>query len=238
MMGADATAACVVTIDGPAGTGKSSVAQMVAQRLGLRCLDTGSMYRAVALLALESGCDAGDGPALASLATAADLHFDWSRDPAPLFLGDRDVSARIRDLDVSNLVSEVAAQPEVRMVLGEAQRRIARKHPRLITEGRDQGSVVFPDADVRFFLDADETVRAGRRVRQLQDDGATIDAAEVRANIAERDQVDRSRAAAPLVQPEGAIRIDSTELTLEEVVDRMVSIVAAEMDRTGRAVPE
>lgn len=216
---------CIITIDGPAGTGKSTVARALAARLGLDCLDTGSLYRAVALLALESGVSAEDGEALALLAQEAELRIDWAADTPSLWVGDRDVSTRIRDLDVSGLVSAVASQPAVRAVLDSAQRRIAQNHPQLVTEGRDQGSVVFPDAEVRFFLDADETVRAKRRADQLAQQGKPVDEEAVRSDIQRRDETDRSRAAAPLIQPEGAIRIDSTYLTIEGVVDQMVEEV-------------
>ncbi|MEE2908144.1 MAG: (d)CMP kinase [Planctomycetota bacterium] len=216
---------CIITIDGPAGTGKSTVARALAERLGLDCLDTGALYRAIALLALESGVSVEDGNALASLAEEAELQIDWTADPPSLWVGDRDVSARIRDLDVSGLVSAVASQPAVRAVLDSAQRKIAQAHPQLVTEGRDQGSVVFPDAQVRFFLDADESVRAQRRAHQLAQRGKPVDEEVVRSDIRQRDETDRSRAAAPLVQPKGSIRIDSTHLTIEGVVDHMVKEV-------------
>ncbi|MDG2424790.1 MAG: (d)CMP kinase [Phycisphaerales bacterium] len=219
------TPSCIITIDGPAGTGKSTIARSLAEQLGLDCLDTGALYRAVSLLALESGVSVEDGPALASLAKQADLRFDWSDDPPSLWIGDRVVSERIRDLDVSSQVSAVASQPELRAVLDATQRSIAKDHPRLVTEGRDQGSVVFPDADVRFFLDADEDVRAQRRARQMAKRGNRVDEALIRSDIRQRDQFDRSRAAAPLVQPEGSVLIDSTDLTIEQVVERMVDVV-------------
>ena len=217
---------CIITIDGPAGTGKSTVANILAGRLQLKCLDTGALYRAIALLALEAGQDTSDGPALAGLASEVKLHFDWSQDPPSLLIDDRDVSSRIRDLDVSESVSEVAVQPEVRTILTRIQREVARTYPRLVTEGRDQGSVVFPDADFRFFLDADEGVRARRRSSQLAHSGETVDEQAVLRNIQQRDQIDRSRRTAPLVQPEGSILIDSTNLSIDEVVDRMAGIVA------------
>ena len=149
-------------------------------------------------------------------------------------IGDRDVSSRIRDLDVSGQVSPVASQPELRAVLNEVQRMVAQRRPRLVTEGRDQGSVVFPDADVRFFLDADEEVRAQRRSLQMSRGGGKVDKDAIRTDIRRRDESDRSRRAAPLVQPEGSILIDSTSLSLDEVVDRM----AEEIDRIMGTVRE
>ena len=144
----------VVTIDGAAGTGKTSVAQELARRLGTDCLDTGAMYRAIAVLAVDFGIDPDDGVALAKTIQEMGIRFDWNQETPSIFLGDNDVSKRIRDLDVSGIVSIVAKQPEVREVLVEQQRRIGREHPLLVTEGRDQGSVVFPHAAVRFFLQA------------------------------------------------------------------------------------
>ena len=224
---------CIITIDGPAGTGKSTVARSLAERLGLDCLDTGALYRAVSLLSLEQDVPPDDGPALSALAQTVELRFDWSDDPPSLWVDERNVSSRIRDLDVSSRVSDVASQPELRAILDAEQRRIAEDHPRLVTEGRDQGSVVFPDADVRFFLDADEAVRAQRRADQMANRGDVVDEAAIRSDIRNRDKVDRSRAAAPLVQPTGSIRIDSTHLTIEEVVERMVELVHEQISGIG-----
>lgn len=211
----------IITIDGPAGTGKSTVAHRLASRLGLEFLDTGAMYRAAALLALERGIDPTDGPALAEAVRQADLHFDWSADPPRVLLGTRDVTKRIRDLDVSGCVSIVASQPALRRELVERQRIIARRHPRLVTEGRDQGSVVFPDAAVRFYLDADPHVRATRRVEQMALAGKVVNFDEVLADIQGRDRLDGSRADGPLIKPHGALVIDTSRLTLDEVVDRL-----------------
>lgn len=215
----------IITIDGPAGTGKSSVAHRLASRLGLDFLDTGAMYRAAALIALETGIDPDQGEALAAAISDMGVHFDWQSDPPRLMLDDRDVSARIRDLDVSGIVSIVAAQSPVRNVLVERQRDIAAAHPRLVTEGRDQGSVVFPDAAVRFFLDASIEVRAQRRIKQLASAGQTIDEHEVRSDIESRDRLDTSRDDAPLIKPEGAVVIDSSNKSLSEVVEEMERIV-------------
>jgi CMP/dCMP kinase len=233
----------IITIDGPAGTGKSTVAHMLAKRLGLQFLDTGAMYRAAALIAIENTIDppavsrrspagAGDpdaGGLLAEAIERAGMHFDWSADPPRLMLGNenarRDVSRRIRDMDVSEIVSLVAAQPAVRRVLVEQQRRIAAEHPRLVTEGRDQGSVVFPDAAVRFYLHADVDVRAGRRMAQLAAHGKRVDAERVLRDIRRRDEIDAGRTDAPLIRPEGAVDIDTGGRSAEQVVDDMEAVV-------------
>jgi cytidylate kinase len=214
----------IITIDGPAGTGKSTLAHLLAKRLGLEFLDTGAMYRAAALIAIEQGIDPNDGERLAQTIDEADMHFDWKRDPPLLMVGQRDISQRIRDMDVSAIVSIVAAQRPVRQVLVEAQRRIASKHPRLVSEGRDQGSVVFPDAPLRFFLTAEVSVRAERRMAQLAAAGRDVDAQRVKRDIEERDHLDRTRPDGPLIRPQGAIDIDTGHGDAQEVVSRMESI--------------
>jgi cytidylate kinase len=218
---ADNNCPVIITIDGPAGTGKSTVAHLLATRLGLDFLDTGAMYRAAALVALERGIDPGDGRALAAAVAGLDLHFDWRRDPPRIMVGDRDISRRIRDLDVAEVVSIVAAQAELRDVLVEQQRRIAADHPRLVTEGRDQGSVVFPEAGARFYLDADIEVRADRRARQLIAAGMDVDHEQIVQGIIERDRIDSSRSDGPLIRPQGAVAVDTSELTAEQVVEEL-----------------
>lgn len=215
----------IITIDGPAGTGKSTVAHLLARRLGLEFLDTGAMYRAAALIAIEHGIDPHMGEDLADAVQRADMHFDWKVDPPRLMLGDRDVSQRIRDLDVSSIVSIVAAQSPLRRVLVQQQRRIAQRHARLVSEGRDQGSVVFPDASVRFYLYADVAVRATRRVAQLVAAGKIVDEERVVRDIEGRDRMDANRHDAPLVRPAGAVDIDTGNRTVEEVVDVMETVV-------------
>lgn len=211
----------IITIDGPAGTGKSTVAYLLAKRLGLEFLDTGAMYRAAALIAIEHAISPTDGEALAAEVEKDDLHFDWEHDPPRLLVGQRDVTNRIRDMDVSAVVSIVAAQPQLRRVLVQQQRNVARKHSRLVSEGRDQGSVVFPNASLRFYLHADVKVRAGRRVAQLVAAGKSVDEARIVRDIQERDRLDSTRTDGPLVRPAGAIDIDTGDRTVTQVVDVM-----------------
>ena len=211
----------VVTIDGAAGTGKTSVAQELARRLGTDCLDTGAMYRAIAVLSVDHGIAPDDGVALAKLIQELGIRFDWNHEPASILLGGVDVSSRIRDLDVSGVVSIVAKQPEVRKVLVEQQRRIGEEHPLLVTEGRDQGSIVFPDAEVRFFLEAKMDERTKRRVKQLRESGKNVENSQVLQDISERDKIDSTRTDGPLTCPEGAIVIDTSDKTMMEVVDSM-----------------
>lgn len=215
----------VVTIDGAAGTGKTSVAQLLAHRLGTDCLDTGAMYRAVAVLAIDDEIDPDDGSLLCEAIQKVGITFDWDKSPPPVCLGGKDVSKRIRELDVSAVVSVVAKQPEVRSVLVEQQRKIGETHPLLVTEGRDQGSVVFPDAAIRFFLEAPVDVRTQRRVKQLKAGGSEVQSTEVQQDIEARDQLDSTRIDGPLTCPEGAIIIDTSKLSRDEVVDFMESNV-------------
>jgi cytidylate kinase len=215
----------VVTIDGAAGTGKTSVAQELARRLGTDCLDTGAMYRAIAVLSVDHGIAPDDGVALAELIQELGIRFDWNHEPASILLGGVDVSSRIRDLDVSGVVSIVAKQPEVRKVLVEQQRRIGEEHPLLVTEGRDQGSIVFPDAEVRFFLEAKMDERTKRRVKQLRESGKNVENYQVLQDISERDKIDSTRTDGPLTCPEGAIVIDTSDKTMMEVVDSMEQTV-------------
>jgi cytidylate kinase len=217
----------VVTIDGAAGTGKTSVAHELARRLGTDCLDTGAMYRAIAVLSLDHGIDSEDGIALAKAAQQCGISFDWGKNPPAILLGERDVSKRIRDLDVSSVVSLVAKQPEVREVLVEQQRRIAREHPLLVTEGRDQGSVVFPDAAVQIFLEAKMDERTNRRVKQLREAGITVEDDQVKQDITARDEIDSTRLDGPLRCPDGAIVIDTSDKTMLEVVDHLEASVRA-----------
>jgi len=225
-------AGVIITIDGPAGTGKSTVAHRLAACLGLDFLDTGAMYRAAALVAIEQGIDPRDGPALAEAVRARRLHFDWSADPPTMMLGDREVSNRIRDADIGRTVSIVAEQPELRAVLVEQQRRISQDHPRLVSEGRDQGSVVFPDASLRFFLDADVEVRADRRMAQLIETGQRPDRDTVLSDIRERDRLDSTRSVGPLVRPVGAVVVDTCNRTRQQVVDELERLSRAHFPET------
>ena len=217
----------IITIDGPAGTGKSTVAASLATRLDLARLDTGAMYRTVALIALREQIDPTDGEALALACDRHDMQCDLASSPPRLLLDGEDVEPAIRQADVGAIVSEVSVVPQIREAMVQMQRATARAHPRLVSEGRDQGSVVFPDAQVRFFLTADASERVKRRLRQLKASGVNADEAAVAAEIDHRDRIDGGRALSPLICPKGAIRIDSTGLRREDVVDLMEARVRA-----------
>lgn len=223
----------IITLDGPAGTGKSSVAHALARRLGLDVLDTGAMYRAAAAIAIDHGISLDDPERICEVVKDADLHFDWGADPPAMLAWMKSINERIRAEDVTALVSQVAAIAELRRHMVRKQRIIARQHPRLVSEGRDQGSVVFPDANVKFYLDADAEIRATRRAEQLRAAGHEVDEAALLRSIIERDRLDSSRQDGPLTCPGDAVVIDTSNLEFDEVVDLLVREVLARVPIDG-----
>ncbi|MEX0742314.1 MAG: (d)CMP kinase [Phycisphaeraceae bacterium] len=211
----------IITLDGPAGAGKSTVARTLAQTLGWDFLDTGAMYRGVAAAALDQNIDPADTDALAALAEQLHLSFNWSTDPPHLKVDSLDVTHRLRDGDVTRAVSDVASNPAVRRVLVHAQRWIAAEHPHLVTEGRDQGSVVFPNATVKFYVDASPQIRAKRRADQLREAGREVDEKKILSQIIYRDERDTTRSDGPLICPDDAIYIDTSAMSLEQVVQTL-----------------
>lgn len=221
----------VVTIDGPAGSGKSSAAESLARRLDWQVLDTGAMYRAAGLLALERGVDPADGAAVAKMLRLCRIDFDWSASPPEVRVDGRGLGGSVRSPAATAAASAIAGHPEVRARMVEQQRLLASEHPRLVSEGRDQGSVVFPDALVRFYLDAPERERARRRVLQWIAEGQSPDLDEVEQAIRERDRRDLSRAVGPLRRPDGGVVLETGALDLEQVVDRLEAAVRAALAR-------
>lgn len=222
----------IVTLDGPAGSGKSTVARRLAARLGLSFLDTGAMYRGLAARALALGLDpTRDTSAVIQLAHDEPVDFDWTTDPPRLHVAGKDLTDQLREPAVTALASGVATLGPLRAVLVDAQRRIGREHPRLVTEGRDQGSVVFPAAQVKFYLDADPWVRARRRASELTAAGRPADPTELHRQILERDHRDQTRADGPLVCPDDALRVDTSAMTLDQVVAFLEAQVRAVMER-------
>lgn len=228
----------IVTIDGPAGTGKSTVGRELANRLGLEFLDTGAMYRGATALIIDSGVDPSDEVAVAGAVENARLHFDWRTDPPTLICNDVPVTDRLRQPDVADLISTLAAQAPLRGVMVELQRAIGRAHPRLVTEGRDQGSVVFPDAQVKIYLHASPRVRAERRAGQLRDVGQRVDVDAIEQELIQRDQRDATRAVGPLVRPPGAIDVDSSDLSFDASLDALESLVREHAPRESFACVE
>jgi cytidylate kinase len=216
----------IVAIDGPAGAGKSTAARLLARRLGYTLLDTGAIYRVMALRARERGAAWSDGPAVAALAADLDLGFRMDGDTNRVVVDGRDVTTAIRTPEMSDGASRVSALPEVRAALLDLQRRIGAGGD-VVVEGRDIGTVVFPDAGAKFFLTATTDERARRRVAELAAAGRPADAATTRAELVARDERDSTRAAAPLRKADDAVEIDSSTLGPDEVVARMAAIVAA-----------
>jgi cytidylate kinase len=217
----------IITIDGPAGTGKSTVARTLARKLGVDFLDTGAMYRAAALIAVERGLSPNDPDQLVEAVRGIDMRFDWTRDPPELLCAGRSVMARIRDEDVTRIVSPVAGIAELRSLMVARQREIAAAHPRLVTEGRDQGSEVFPDADVKLYMHASAAVRARRRTEELRARGLPADEDRIYAEIVQRDRSDTTRKVGPLVCPIGAQSVDTSAMSIGEVVSDLERRVRA-----------
>ena len=213
----------VITIDGPAGTGKSSVAWAVAERLGYDFLDTGAMYRAIGLAALRRETRLDDPRELTFVARHARIEYDWSRHPPGVLLNDEPVGHLLRGAEATRAASYVAVVPAIREMLVKQQQEIGRQRPNLVTEGRDQGTVVFPRAELKFYLDASPAERARRRVHQLKARGEIVDYHEILNQIESRDQRDRSRSVGPLAAAADAEVVDTTKLTREQVVDHIVA---------------
>ncbi len=221
----------LIAIDGPSGAGKSTVAALLAARLGYTAVDSGAMYRALALLALEAGVDPSDAPALGRLAASAEMRFDKGPNGSRFLLNGRDVTDAIRSPEVTRAASQVSVHPQVRENMVERQRALGRQGG-LVMEGRDIGTKVFPEADVKIFLDASLDVRGERRIRERQAPGeATSD--EVIRQMAERDQRDQLRKQSPLVPAEDSLRIDSTHLSAEEVVEKILELVQRKTAAAG-----
>lgn len=218
----------IVTIDGPAGAGKSTVARQLAARLGYLYLDTGALYRAVAWKVRSEGVSPEDGEAVAKLLPALQVSLDQRGDGVRVAVNGRDVTGDLRTPEISAMASLVSAIPAVREWLLPVQRRMGEAGG-VVAEGRDLGTRVFPSAEAKFFLDADVNTRAARRQQDLSGAGRPAPLARTKREIETRDQRDRSRAIAPLVPAADAEVIDSSSLTVEQVLDRMMGKIAAKL---------
>ncbi len=215
----------IITLDGPAGVGKSTAARLLAGRLNIAFLDTGATYRAATLNVMRQEIDWSDSDTIAAATRNAGIHLLVEADTLRVLLDGEDVSDAIRDPNVTRHVHHLASQPKVRDVLVDLQRRLGSELGSFVAEGRDQGSVVFPNADVKFFLDADPRIRAQRRYDELAAAGKTVDFDALLAEIVARDEADRNRKIAPLIVPEGAVLIDTSGKTIDQVQSELLTCV-------------
>jgi len=224
--------ACAIALDGPAGAGKSTIARRVAEKLGILYLDTGAMYRAIGIKAVAQGLSPKDETAVGNMLESTDLDIRFVAGAQEVWLDGVNVSEAIRTPEASRAASDVSTLPVVRRALVDLQRKIASRQS-LIMDGRDIGTYVLPDARHKFFLTASVEERAHRRLLDLQNRGnqtATLD--EVRADIEYRDRQDSERAFAPLRQAEDAVLVDTTDLTIEEVVQTILDLIAAKLNQS------
>ncbi|MFO1351124.1 MAG: (d)CMP kinase [Gammaproteobacteria bacterium] len=223
-----ANTAPVITIDGPSGAGKGTLAARIARRLGWHRLDSGALYRLTALAALKQGVALDDGKQLAPIARHLDIRFDDALDPSRVYLAGEDVSRAIRSEQCGNAASKIAALAAVRDALLDLQRRF-RQPPGLVADGRDMGTVVFPHAEVKIFLLANLKERAIRRYNQLMEQGISASLPTLEQEIAERDERDAKRAIAPLKSATDAHRLDTSGLSIDEVENRAFKMVSQQI---------
>ena len=214
----------IITVDGPSGAGKGTLCYALAEKLGFALLDSGAIYRVTALAALKRNADLTNETALADLARHLDIQFVPKNGEVNVLLGGMDVSHLIRTQEVADAASKVAVFPQVRAALLQLQQDFA-KNDGLIADGRDMGTVVFPDAQVKLFLDASAEERAKRRYNQLQNKGINGNFAQILAEIKERDLRDRNRAVAPLKPADDAFLLDSTTLSIDEVIGQALDYI-------------
>ncbi|TVQ67059.1 MAG: (d)CMP kinase [Balneolaceae bacterium] len=212
----------IIVIDGPAGSGKSSTAKELARRHGIRFLDSGALYRAVTLRWLEKGRPGREE--FIELLTDIDIRTEADAENFRIFINGGEVTEKIRSGEIAQHVSRVAAVPEVREFINRYMRDLV-KTGVYIADGRDLGSAVFPDADLKFYMDASLDERAGRRYKEMREKGQNVTLDEVRDNLASRDEMDRNRAADPLKQPEDALVIDTTGKSFDEQINEMSEII-------------
>lgn len=223
----------IIAIDGPSGAGKSTIAKAVAKKLNFSCLDTGAMYRAIAWRAIKDGVDLSDDEALGTI--AAEKHIEFGHDagdplPKKVSIDGVDITSDIRTMEIDRAVSPVSSAPSVRKALVAQQQRIG-ESGNYVVEGRDIGTVVFPDAALKIYLTASDEERAHRRVRQNVDRGVgSIDYQEVLADLQRRDEHDSTRATSPLKPADDAIMLDSTGTYIEDVIDRICDLARERMD--------
>ena len=215
----------IITIDGPAGAGKSTVAKNLASKLNFIYIDTGAMYRALALKLINSGINPDDKEKVLELLENTSIELIPTREGNKVILDGEDVSDKIRTEEIGKITSKIAVYTEVRQYLVKLQRKLGEKYGNVVIEGRDTGTVIFPDAEIKLFLTASLKERAKRRKKQLEDKGLKIDLNKLIKDIEERDKRDMSRKDTPLKPAKDAIIIDTTDLSLEKVLDKIVEIL-------------
>jgi cytidylate kinase len=218
----------VVTVDGPSGAGKGTLCMLLAKKLGFHLLDSGAIYRVLALAAIHHGVDLESEDALVPLATHLDVQFIAEGDLVKVILEGEDVSGELRKEETGMAASKVAALPRVREALLRRQRAFAEGQG-LVADGRDMGTVVFPQAEVKIFLDASAEERANRRLKQLQGKGLDVKFDDLLSEIQERDDRDRNRPVAPLRPAEDALVLDSTSMTIDEVVEKALQYIESKL---------
>ena len=217
-------ASLIITIDGPAASGKSTAARLLAERLGASFLDTGAMYRAVTLAAMRAGVDMNDEEKLLGVLRNGEFQFDIKEGKTVVQIDGVDVTEQIRGSGVTANARHIASAAKVREKLVEMQRQFAARHEKIVTEGRDQGTAAFPKADIKFYLTAEATERARRRQAELRAEGRE-NLEQIQRDIEERDKSDENRGVGPLRPADDAIVVDTTDLSIEEVVEKLLCCV-------------
>lgn len=222
-----------IAIDGPAGAGKSTIAKRAARELQFIYVDTGAMYRAIAYGLLQAGTDVEDGQALAEALSGMDVSIGYENGEQQVYLNGKNVSGVIRTEEVSRMASTAAAKPQVREMLKNLQQDLARRE-NVLMDGRDIGTMILPDAQLKIYLTASVHTRAERRYRELVERGESCSLEEIEADIRERDFRDMNRETAPLCQAEDAVLVDSSDMTIEEAVQRILTLARERMqEKTG-----
>ncbi len=215
----------IITIDGPAGSGKSTAAKLLAAKIGAAFLDTGAMYRTVTLAAMQNQIDLNDVKAVEKLIDSTDFKFEIANDQMTVKINNNDVTEQIRDPKVTENIFFIASQPCLRSRLVQMQRSFVEKHQKIVTEGRDQGTVVFPNAAYKFFLTAQPSERTKRRGEELTRKGLKVDMAKLHSEIESRDTSDENRDTGPLAAAKDAVIIDNTNFTPEQTLNEILKII-------------
>lgn len=223
----------IIAIDGPAGSGKSTIAKMLAKELGYTYIDTGAMYRAVALMVKRLGINPDNANAVVEIMKKVQIDLKPAENGVQVFLNGEDVSKEIRTEEIGKIASKIARHSEVRKILVQMQRELGLRAKNVVIEGRDTGTVIFPDADIKFFFTASPEVRAERRYRELKEKGLNISYEEILKEIKERDHLDETRKDSPLKPAPDAIIIDTTNKSLSEVFQDVLKIIKDRLKNSG-----